>query len=59
MTGRDPIIEFLNSCSVTVDASGTTASILSSREAKKDMINIPLKRFSDKITKELSAETDQ
>lgn len=59
MAGRDPIIEFLNSCSVTVEASGTTASILSSKEAKKDTINIPAKIFSDKITKELSTETDQ
>ena len=51
----DPVIQFLNSCSIKVE-SGTTGSILSSREVEKDVINIPKKRFSDKITKELLEE---
>ena len=51
----DPIIEFLNKCSRTVE-SVRAGSIVSSTEAKKDIINIPKKRFSDKVTKELSKE---
>jgi len=58
MAEKDPIMEFLNDCSVRAGVSGTTATILSSHEAKKDTINIPQKKMSDKITKEFSAGID-